>query len=99
VRAVTEKFYGRTAKLFLFQSEDPADAHAIGTAMLRQAANELERAPEGTGLGHTKASLTKTDFARLERRLKKLTEDFRAAESPDGEPYAFVTAMYRRPDV
>ena len=98
VRAVTEKFYGRTARLFLYQTEDPADARAIGTVMLRQAANELERAPEGTGMGHTKASLTKRDLARLERRLKRLAEDFRAAESPEGEPYALVTAIYRRPD-
>jgi hypothetical protein len=30
--------------------------------------------------------------------LKKLMEDFLAAESPEGEPYALVTAMYRRPD-
>jgi DNA-binding transcriptional ArsR family regulator len=99
VRAVTEKFYGRTARLFLYHAEDPADARAIGTAMLRQAANELERAPAGTGFGHTKASLTKKDSTRLERRLKNLIEDFRAAESPDGEPYALVTAMYKRPDV
>jgi DNA-binding transcriptional ArsR family regulator len=97
VRAVTEKFYGRTARLFLYKTEDPADARAIGTVMLRQAASELERAPEGTGLGHTKASLTQKDVERLERRLKKLMEDFRAAESPEGEPYALVTAMYRRP--
>jgi DNA-binding transcriptional ArsR family regulator len=98
VRAVTEKFYGRTARLFLYHAEDPADARAIGTAMLRQAANELERAQESAGLGHTKASLTPKDVARLERRLKKLMEDFLAAESPEGEPYALVTAMYRRPD-
>lgn len=98
VRAVTEKFYGRTARLFLYKTEDPADARAIGVVMLRQAAGELERAPEGTRLGHTKASLTRKDVERLERRLKKLMADFRAAESPDGEPYALVTAMYRRPD-
>ena len=98
VRAVTEKFYGRTARLFLYKTEDPADARAIGTSMLRQAASELERSTEGSGFGLTKASLTKADLARLERRLKRLTEDFRAAESPDGEPYALVTAMYRRPD-
>jgi len=26
-------------------------------------------------------------------------EDFLAAETPDGEPYALVTAMYKRPGV
>ena len=98
VRAVTEKFYGRTARLFLYHAEDPADGLAIGTAMLRQAASELERAPEGTGFGLTKASVTKADLARFERRLKKLMDDFRTADDPDGEPYAFVAGLYRRPD-
>ncbi|MGH2971687.1 MAG: ArsR/SmtB family transcription factor [Gaiellaceae bacterium] len=98
VRAVTEKFYGRTARLFLYQTEDPADARAIGSTMLRTAASEIERSSDGTGFGLTKASLTKTDLMRLERRLKKLIEAFRAADSPDGEPWAFATAIYRRPD-
>lgn len=97
VRAITEKFYGRTAKLFLYEAEDPADARAIGATTLRRAANELERSEEGSGYGLTKASLTPEDRKRLERRLVRLTEDFRAAESPDGIPYALVTAMYVRP--
>lgn len=98
VRAVTEKFYGRTARLFLYQTEDPADERAIGSTMLRTAASEVERSQEGTGFGLTKASLTRKDLNRLERRLKKLMNDFRAADSPDGEPFAFATAIYRRPD-
>jgi DNA-binding transcriptional ArsR family regulator len=98
VRAVTEKFYGRTAKLFVYQAEDPADARAIGTTMLRRAANEVERSPDGTGFGQTKASLAKADIARFDRRIKRLQEDFLAAESPDGIPYTLVTAMYVRPD-
>jgi DNA-binding transcriptional ArsR family regulator len=98
VRAVTEKFYGRTARLFLYHAEDPADQRAIGSSMLRQAASEVERSSGGSGFGLTRASLKKADLDRLERRLKKLMEDFRAADDPDGEPYAFVSAMYRRPD-
>jgi predicted ArsR family transcriptional regulator len=98
VRAVTEKFYGRTAKLFLYEAEDPADARAIGATMLRRAANEVERSAEGTGFGQTKASLSKSDIARFDRRVKRLQEDFRAAETPGGIPYALVTAMYVRPD-
>lgn len=98
VRAVTEKFYGRTAKLFLYEAEDPADARAVGATMLRRAANESERSPEATGLGQSRASLTEADAAHFERRLKRLQADFRAAETPDGVPYALVTAMYVRPD-
>jgi DNA-binding transcriptional ArsR family regulator len=98
VRALTEKFYGRTARLFLYHAEDPADQRAIGSSMLRQAASEVDRSSGGTGFGLTKASIAKKDLARLERRLKKLMEDFLAAEDPEGEPYALATAIYRRPD-
>ena len=44
VRAVTEKFYGRVARLFLFQAEDPAEARALGVATLRDATFQLARA-------------------------------------------------------
>ncbi|HVS85607.1 MAG TPA: winged helix-turn-helix domain-containing protein [Gaiellaceae bacterium] len=97
VRAVTEKFYGRTARLFLFRTEDPADARALGATTLRQAANEIERAPAGADFGHVKARLTEKDALRFERRLKKLMDDFLAADTHGGEPSALLGALYRRP--
>jgi DNA-binding transcriptional ArsR family regulator len=96
VRAVTEKFYGRTARLFLFRTEDPADERALGATMLRQAAGEIERAPEGATFGQAKARLTHQDMVRLERRLKRLFDDFRAAESPDGTPCTLAAALYKQ---
>ncbi len=98
VRALTEKFYGRTAHLFLFKTEDPDDTRALGGSVLRRAATEVERAPEVASFGHPKARLSDEDVARLERRLRRLTDDFLAADSPDGTPYAFVGALYQRPD-
>ena len=58
VRALTEKFYGRTARLFLYQTEDPADGRAISAVTLRQAASEVELAPLVTGFGLVRARLT-----------------------------------------
>ena len=98
VRALTEKFYGRTARLFLFHAEDPADARALGATVLRQAAAELERAPSGASFGHPKSRLTAKDLARIDRRLSKLLDDFLAADSPDGTLTALATALYQRPD-
>jgi DNA-binding transcriptional ArsR family regulator len=96
VRAVTEKFYGRTARLFLFQTEDPADARALGSAMLRRAAAELDVSPHTARVGFPKALLTQKDADRLERRLRRLTEDFLAANSPGGEAYALAVALYKQ---
>ena len=98
VRAVTEKFYGRTAHLFLFQAEDPADARALAGSVFRRAANEIERAPDCTTFGHPKARLARKDLARFERRLRRVMDDFLAADSPDGEPCALVAGLYERPD-
>jgi len=98
VRAITEKYYGRTARLFLFQTEDPADARALGSAMLRRAAAELDVSPHTARFGFPKALLTRKDADRLERRLRRLTEDFLAADTTEGEPYALAVALYRRND-
>jgi DNA-binding transcriptional ArsR family regulator len=84
VRAVVEKFYGRTARLFVFQTEDPADARALAAVTLRQAASEIEHAPEGAGFALVRARLAGKDAKRLERRLERLVDDFRAAETPEG---------------
>ena len=51
VRAVTEKFYGRAARLFLFEMEDNADIRALGVTALRQASYELELASSRASWG------------------------------------------------
>jgi DNA-binding transcriptional ArsR family regulator len=94
VRAVTEKFYGRTARLFLFQTEDPADSRAISAVTLRQAANEVELAPLVTGFGLVRARLTEKDLARFERRTKKLMDDFRAADQAGGIPSSLTGGIW-----
>ena len=94
VRAVTEKFYGRTARLFLYQTEDPADGRAISAITLRQAASEVERAGHSTGFGLVRARLTDKDFERFERRAKKLMDDFRAADAPGGKPTSLTTGLW-----
>lgn len=98
VRAITEKFYGRTARLFLFQSEDPADTRALGGSVFRQVASEVERTPAMETFGHPRARLSRTDVRRFERRLRRLAEDFLAAETPEGIPCALAFAFYERPD-
>jgi len=96
VRAVTEKFYGRTARLFVFEVEDPADARALGAAAMRRAAAELEASPDTVRFGFPKARLRHEDALRLERRLKRLTDDFLAAEQAGGRPYALAVALYEQ---
>ena len=94
VRAMTEKFYGRTARLFLYQTEDPADGRAISAVTLRQAASEVDLAPMVTGFGLVRARLTQKDIDRFERRAKKLMEDFRAADRAGGVPSSLTAGIW-----
>jgi DNA-binding transcriptional ArsR family regulator len=96
VRAVTEKFYGRTARLFVYQAEDPADERAIAATMLRQAAREVEQASDASGSAHVKARLSAKDADRFERRLRRLVDEIHAADVPGGEPFGLAVAFYRR---
>jgi DNA-binding transcriptional ArsR family regulator len=94
VRALTEKFYGRTARLFLYQTEDPADGRAISAVTLRQAASEVDHAPIVTGFGLVRARLTQKDMDRFERRAKKLMDDFRAADQAGGVPSSLTAGIW-----
>jgi DNA-binding transcriptional ArsR family regulator len=94
VRAVTEKFYGRTARLFLYQTEDPADGRAISAVTLRQAASEVELAPLVAGFGLVRARLAQKDMDRFERRAKKLMDDFRAADRAGGTPTSLTAGFW-----
>ena len=94
VRALTEKYYGRVAHLFLFKPEDPADARALGAAALRQAADELERAPAGANFGFVRARLSPSDTRRLERRLDRLVTDFRASDVSEGRLFVFASGFW-----
>jgi predicted ArsR family transcriptional regulator len=94
VRAVTEKYYGRVAKLFLFEAEDPEDVRVLGATTMRQVAHELEHAPEGVTWGFVRALLTPEDAARFERRLSRLIDDFRKHEVPDGSMVRLAVALW-----
>lgn len=94
VRAVTEKFYGRTARLFLYQVEDAADGRAISANTLRQASNEVELAPMVTGFGLVRARLSEKDLRRFHRRAQKLAEEFRLADASGGRPCSMTMGIW-----
>ena len=100
VRAVTESYYGRTARLFLFKSTDAdgEDVRNVAAASLRRAAEEI--LPFGvddrTTFSVLRARLTDRDARRFRRRLDKLAKEFLEADTSDGEPFGLANALYRR---
>jgi DNA-binding transcriptional ArsR family regulator len=101
VRAVTEKYYGRVARLFMIKSVDESDdelVHGIGATALRTAAAELAASPEVAMHGLLRVRLSTADAKRFNRRLDRLVDDVRASESVDGDQWAFTAALYRPPE-
>jgi hypothetical protein len=95
VRAVTEKFYGRTARLFLFKAEEaPETVPPLSAAALRRAADEVEQTSGPVNFGLVRARLSPADSRRLARRLDRLIDDFRAAEVAEGRLHVFASAFW-----
>jgi DNA-binding transcriptional ArsR family regulator len=100
VRAVTEKYYGRVARLFLYQSCDERDdqlVHGVAVTAFRTAAAELAASAEIENQGLLRVRLSPGDVKRFDRRLEKLKDDMQAAEAPEGEPWGLAVALYRSP--
>ena len=99
VRAMTEKYYGRAARLFVFKSTDSdgADVRNVAAASLRLAAEEmLGLDDDRTTFAAVRARLLEADAERFTRRLEQLIGDLRAADTPDGTPYGLAVSLYRR---
>jgi DNA-binding transcriptional ArsR family regulator len=101
VRAVTEKYYGRTARLFLYEGGSE-DVRNIVAMSLRIASEEIlplaDEEDAAACSGVLRVRLSRADARRFNRRLDKLMEEFRVADDPDGEPYGLAIALYRRAD-
>jgi hypothetical protein len=98
VRAVTEKYYGRVARLFVIKSSDalPEGERAVAATMLRQAAEEV--GPDAREVAFLHIRLSETDARRFERRIAKLTEDFCRRATAEGRMYGLVTGLFPTED-
>ena len=91
VRALTEKFYGRVARLFVLKGDDalPEELRrgVLAATMLRQAADELSRRRWSTRTTRRRCSTSVSTPAarrRFEQRLNRLTADLQRADDPEG---------------
>lgn len=100
VRAVTEKYYGRVARLYVLRSDeslpDALRGGALAARLLRQAADEIVAArgdKDASALVHVR--LRPADARRFQRRLNRLAADFQLADAADGEMHALAYALFR----
>jgi DNA-binding transcriptional ArsR family regulator len=104
VRALTEKYYGRVARLFVLKGDEGMPEELKGgvlaATMLRQAADELIAAGDpdendSSALIHVR--LTPEKRRRFEQRLNRLVADLQRAEEADGTSHALAYALFRAP--
>ncbi|HEU4973334.1 MAG TPA: winged helix-turn-helix domain-containing protein [Gaiellaceae bacterium] len=104
VRALTEKYYGRVARLFVLKGDEGMPEELKGgvlaATMLRQAADELIAAGnpdenDSSALIHVR--LTPEKRRRFEQRLNRLVADLQRAEDAEGTSHAFAYALFRAP--
>ncbi len=103
VRAVTEKYYGRVARLYVLKTDERAEdvnEGALAAVLLRQAAEEIlpaeiEAQRITAGLSH--ARLRPADARRLGLRVNRLFAAIQAADHPYGEPYGLAASLYPAP--
>jgi predicted ArsR family transcriptional regulator len=102
VRALTEKFYGRVARLFVLKGDESAPDEfrggVLAAMMLRQAADELVAAggdQDTSAFIHVR--LTSERRRRFEKRLNRLVADLQRADDPAGESQALAYALFRAP--
>jgi DNA-binding transcriptional ArsR family regulator len=100
VRALTEKYYGRVARLFVLKNDDsmPDDLRGgvLAAMMLRQAADELIASgvdKETSAILHVR--LAPPDVLRFQKRLNKLVADFQSVEADQGEMHALALTLFR----
>jgi DNA-binding transcriptional ArsR family regulator len=94
VRAMTERYYGRVARLFLLKGDDEELVLGAGATALRNAAAELVAAPEVAMHALIRVRLDPVGVRRFNKRLDKLVQDVRDADTPDGVPWGVAAAMY-----
>ena len=102
VRALTEKYYGRVARLFVLKGyesvPDELKGGVLASTMLRQAADEVV-----AGGGENDASafihvrLTPEARRRFERRLNRLVADMERADESEGNRHGFAFAVFHAP--
>jgi DNA-binding transcriptional ArsR family regulator len=99
VRALTEKYYGRVAKLFVLRSDESLPDEltgSLGAMMLQQAASEaLATRPENDQSALLHVRLSEKDLLRFQKRLNRLVADFQRADDPAGDTHALALALFR----
>ena len=96
---MTEKYYGRVARLSLLSEaiDDDRDGRAATALPLRQALSELSEAPiePAPTIDIRHARLSPETAARFAARIDELAAEFDEEVDPSAPVYGFVAGVYQ----
>ncbi len=97
-RGTTEKPYRATGKSWWLEHSMDANHGAVRHAVLEAVAAEIEEAgPDAVIEGARMAArLRPEQLTAVLSHLRTLIDDYQAADSPDGDPYAMLVLFHRR---
>ena len=102
VRALTEKYYGRVARLFVLKGDegvpDELKGGVLAATMLRQAADEvIAGGGENDASAFIHVRLTPASRRRFENRLNRLIADMQLADETEGTHHGLAFALFHAP--
>jgi DNA-binding transcriptional ArsR family regulator len=100
VRALTERYYGRLARLYRIVADDSEtfDPASLGSLVLRQAADEV--APDAgdnddpSTVVAVHARVPTKEARRFAQRLEELASDFQAHDGEGERIFGFIVGVY-----
>jgi DNA-binding transcriptional ArsR family regulator len=102
VRAMTEKYYGRVARIHRIAGSEPADGgqqpntQALGRNLLRRASAEMAVPPsdDPSTVILVRARLSQSQARRFAHRLEALSKEFTAEDTSGERVYGLVASVY-----
>ena len=98
VRAITERYYGRTARTFIGLSSSPEEGRMDGVELLRQVLATIQNAAQEIRYLGTTVSYARMSAERVEefsQRVQQLADEFDAMNETDEEMYGLLVTLYR----
>jgi DNA-binding transcriptional ArsR family regulator len=99
VRALTERYYGCTARTYVSVSKIADDDENLGLRLLQEALKEIASSPkeENHFQSYTVsyARIPETQAYAFAERVRQLVEEFKSIEGAGQHVYSFMTALYR----
>jgi DNA-binding transcriptional ArsR family regulator len=98
VRAITERYYGRTAKLYIGVSSATDSQENLGQQILRQRLQEITGMPRDEDVVSSMFSYARIPADQAQAFAEKLTQlarEFSAMRVPGEHVYGFLAVIYR----